>query len=144
MRISISAKSAASTPPAPERMVSSASRTSYSPDSSVRTSRLCTIVRRRASSALGLGQRVGVALLAGELEEHVDVVEPVRQRGEPLELALQRGEATGDALGVRLVVPQVGRGDELTELGDLPAHAVGVEHLLDGVHRRAQLLDLGL
>ena len=38
IRISISAQSAASTPPAPERMVTSASRSSYSPDSSVRTS----------------------------------------------------------------------------------------------------------
>ncbi len=38
IRISISAQSAASTPPAPERMVTSASRSSYSPDSRVRTS----------------------------------------------------------------------------------------------------------
>src|ERR671916_571710 len=38
MRMSISAKSAASTPPAPARMVTTASRMSYSPDSRVRTS----------------------------------------------------------------------------------------------------------
>src|SRR5829696_4683652 len=50
MRMSISAKSAASTPPASERMVTSASRESYSPDSRVRTSSSSMAVRMLASS----------------------------------------------------------------------------------------------
>src|SRR3954451_6623464 len=50
IRISISAKSAASTPPAPERIVTTASRSSYSPLSSVRTSSSPTALRREASS----------------------------------------------------------------------------------------------
>ena len=53
-------------------------------------------------------------------------------------------EPAGDPLGVGLVVPQVGRGDLLAEVGDLGAHRVEVQHLLDGVHRRLELLDLGL
>src|SRR3954469_24196333 len=51
IRISISAKSAASTPPAPERIVSSASRSSYSPERSVRTSRASTALWILPSSA---------------------------------------------------------------------------------------------
>ncbi len=50
MRSSICAQSAASTPPAWELIVMSASRASYGPESSVRTSRALTSVRREASS----------------------------------------------------------------------------------------------
>ncbi|SLJ67683.1 Uncharacterised protein [Mycobacteroides abscessus subsp. abscessus] len=55
MRISISAQSAASTPPAPERMLTSASRLSYSPESRVRTSiastSLCSAARSASASS---------------------------------------------------------------------------------------------
>src|ERR671917_51167 len=51
IRSSICAKSAASTPPASERMVTSASRSSYSPDSRVRTSSASTACCSAASSA---------------------------------------------------------------------------------------------
>ena len=64
--------------------------------------------------------------------------------GEPVDLALERGEPAGDAGGVVLVVPQVGGGDLLAEVGDLLAHRVEVEHLLDGAHGRLELLDLGV
>ncbi|CAB5003514.1 unannotated protein [freshwater metagenome] len=50
MRSSISAQSAASTPPASARMVMRASRESYSPDRSVRTSSSPTVVVSEASS----------------------------------------------------------------------------------------------
>lgn len=50
MRMSISAKSAASTPPAPARIVTTASRSSYSPDSSVRTSSSLTALATLVSS----------------------------------------------------------------------------------------------
>src|SRR5882757_1620336 len=51
MRSSISAQSAASTPPASERMVTSASRESYGPDRSVRTSSSSMLLRSAVSSA---------------------------------------------------------------------------------------------
>ena len=51
IRISISAKSAASTPPAPARMVTTASRWSYSPESRVRISRSESALRIEVSSA---------------------------------------------------------------------------------------------
>ena len=144
IRISISAKSAASTPPAPDRMVMRASRTSYSPDSRVRTSSASTALRilRRSDSASAM--RVRVALLLGELEEHAEVVEPVLEVREAVEVTLEQREPAGDARGVSLVVPEVGGCDLLAEVGDLGAHRVEVQDLLDGVHRRLELLDLGL
>ena len=39
--------------------------------------------------------------------------------GEPVELALQRGEPAGHPGGVGLVVPEVGSGHLLAEVGDL-------------------------
>ena len=51
IRSSMAAKSAASTPPASERIVTSASRSSYSPDSSVRTSRISTAFCSEASTS---------------------------------------------------------------------------------------------
>ena len=50
IRMSISAKSAASTPPAPARIVMTASRSSYSPLSRVRTSSSPTALRSASSS----------------------------------------------------------------------------------------------
>ena len=91
---------------------------------------------------LGLGQRRGVALLAAELDHELEVLEPAGQLGEPVDLALEDGEPSGHAGGVVLVVPEVGRGHLLAQVGDLGAHGVEVEHLLDGVHGRLELLDL--
>ena len=51
MRISISAQSAASTPPAPERILITASRGSYSPESMVVTSRDSMADSRESSSS---------------------------------------------------------------------------------------------
>ena len=85
-----------------------------------------------------------VALLAAELDHDLEVLEPAGQRGDAVDLALEGREASGHAGGVVLVVPEVGRGDLLAEVGDLGAHGVEVEHLLDGVHGRLELLDLGV
>ena len=56
MRSSISAQSAASTPPAPERMLTSASRWSYSPESMVVISKDSMAARSavRSSSAIAV------------------------------------------------------------------------------------------
>ena len=63
--------------------------------------------------------RVGVALLLRELEQHAQVVEAALQVGEPVEVALEQREPAGDPGGVGLVVPQVGGGHLLAEVGDL-------------------------
>ena len=76
-----------------------------------------------AELGLGLGQRVGVALLLRELDHDLEVVDAAVELGEPVELALERREPAGDPGGVGLVVPQVGGGDLLAEVGDLGAHA---------------------
>ena len=145
IRISISAKSAASTPPAPDRIVIRASRTSYSPDSRVRTSSASTALRILRRSRLGLGHACPRRSPPGRARGARSRSSSRSWRfGEPVEVALEQREPAGDARGVGLVVPQVGGGDLLAEVGDLGAHRVEVQHLLDGVHRRLELLDLGL
>ena len=93
---------------------------------------------------LGVGQHARVALLLAELHHDLEVVEAAGELGEPVHLALERGEPAGDAGGVVLVVPQVRGRDLLAEVRDLAAHGRDVEHLLDGAHGRAELLDLGV
>ena len=123
-------------------MVTSASRWSYSPDSSVRTSSSPIALRIDVELGLGLGQRVGVALVLGQLEQHPEVVEPPAQRLDPVELALHVGQPAGDLLGVLLVVPQVGGGGLLVEVGQLAAHRVEVEDRLDAAQGLVEVLEL--
>ncbi|GIH34838.1 hypothetical protein Mam01_50020 [Microbispora amethystogenes] len=52
------------------------------------------------------------------------------------------GEPAGDALRLVRVVPQIGRGSLLLQLGDLLAQGVEVEHVLDASQRAAKLVDL--
>ena len=93
---------------------------------------------------LGVLERRGVALLLTELDHDLQVVDPAGQLGDPVDLALEGREPAGDAGGVLLVVPEVGCGDLDSELADLLAHRVEVEHLLDGAHGRLELLYLGV
>ncbi len=92
--------------------------------------------------ALGVGHRIGVALLLTQLDHDLQVVDPVPERGEAVHLALEGGEPAGHPGGVVLVVPEVRRRDLLAEVGDLDTHRIDVEHLLDGAQRRVELLDL--
>ena len=59
-------------------MVISASRASYSPESRVRTSSASTAFLILAQLALGLGERVGVALLLAELDHDLEVLDAAR------------------------------------------------------------------
>ena len=77
-----------------------------------------------------LGQRVGVVLLRGQLEEHRQVVEALSQRLDPAQLALSVRELTGDLLGSGLVVPEVGIGGLVFQLFDAAPQAVDIEHAL--------------
>ena len=97
-----------------------------------------------AELALRLGDRVLVALLLAELDEDPDVLDPALQLEEAVQGALEEGELAGHARGVVLVVPEVRSGHLVAEVLDLLAHAVEVQDLTDGVHRRLELLDLGL
>src|SRR4029450_9440145 len=103
IRMSISAKSAASTPPASDRIVTSASRGSYSPARSVRTSS-SSIRARRA-----------------QLEQHDRVVQPTPEPLHPVQFALDERQARRDPLRLLLVVPEVRRGGRLVELGEVAA-----------------------
>ena len=78
-----------------------------------------------------LGQRVGVPLLLGQLDQDAHVVEPFTQPGQALQLGVDGGKPGGDTLRVLLVVPQVGSGDGLLELGCLGALGFGVDNGLD-------------
>ena len=92
MRISISAKSAASTPPAPERIVTTAARSSYSPASRVRTSSSPTALLHDDELALGLEQGLGVVLLLAHLDQGLEVVDAGVHAGDPVVLGLGAGQ----------------------------------------------------
>ncbi len=87
---------------------------------------------QRGQFLIGLGGGVLVAVLGGELQQDLDVVDPGPQVLEPVDLGLQGRQPRCGLLGVLLVVPQVGCGDLLLELGDLCTLGVWVEHRLDG------------
>ena len=137
--MSISAKSAASTPPASERMVTSASRESYSPLSRVRTSSSSISLRRPSSSRSASARVPGVALLLGHLVEDPGVVQPAAQLLDPAQVALQVGELGGQLLGLLDVVPEVRGGGLLLQLGDVAPELVDVQHRLDRPQRRVEL-----
>ena len=87
MRRSISAKSAASTPPAPARIVTTASRWSYSPDSSVRTSsspRSLRILTRSASASARVSSSSSSAAISTSVS---------RSSIRPLELLIRSSSA---------------------------------------------------
>ena len=81
MRSSISAQSAASTPPASERMVTSASRASYLPESRVRTSSSSIALLQRGHLGLDLGvcESASSVVLGGQLPQHLRVVDAAAQ-----------------------------------------------------------------
>ena len=138
--MSISAKSAASTPPASERMVTSASRESYSPESRVRTSSSSIAVRMLASSRSVSAVVASSPSSAAISCISADVVEPAAQLLDPAQVALQVGQPRGERLGGLDVVPEVGRGGLLLELGDLLAQVVDLEDGLDRLQGRVQFV----
>ena len=140
--MSISAKSAASTPPAPARIVTTAARSSYSPASRVRTSSSPTALRTATSSRLGLGEGLGVVLLLAHLDEGLEVVDLRVHAGDAVVLGLGPGEPGGDDLRLLLVVPEVGVGRLLLEVGDGRLELGQVGDLTHGRHGRAEVLDL--
>ncbi len=88
----------------------------------------------------GLRQRLDDLEIMVQLGQEEDDAESLVEAEN--ELGLQRRQASGDALGVGLVVPEVGGADLLLQAGDLGSHGVEVEHLLDRRQRCAELLDL--
>ena len=96
-----------------------ASRTSYSPESRVRTSSASTAFWTLASSTSASASESASPSSLAELDHDLEVVDAAAELGDPVDLALERGEPAGDARGVGLVVPQVGRRDLLAEVGDL-------------------------
>ena len=123
--------------------MTSASRTSYSPESRVRTSSSSTALCTRVSSA---SASATVSASASSLASSISTRgrRGGLERREAVEVALEDRQPPGDPLRVGLVVPEVGGRHLLAELRDLGAHGVEVEHLLDGVHRRLELLDLSV
>jgi hypothetical protein len=117
-------------------MVTSASRESYWPDSSVRTS----------SSSIsffgGLGPGRLVVLALGQLEHHPRVVQPPHQGVQPGQVALDVGQPARHRLRVLLVRPQVGVGGLLAQARGFAAQRVRIENRRYAVKRRRQSRDL--
>ncbi len=138
IRISISAQSAASTPPAPDRMLTTASRSSYSPDSRVRTSMASMSSRSFVQLGVGLGSRcsgIRAFFFGGHFVEHRQVVDALAQFLDAAQFVLRVRQLAGDLLRVRLVVPQVGVGGFGLERLDAAAQTVDIEHPLHGRQR---------
>jgi hypothetical protein len=91
---------------------------------------------------LGLGHRRGVGLLLAQLDQHLELVDPVVHLDDPVVLGLGARELGGHPLGVLDVVPQVRRRHLVLEVPDLALQALQVGHLAHRRHRRAQVLDL--
>ena len=100
-------------------------------------------LRSRPARASASASVAGVALLLGQLAQHAESSSRRRRLSTRSSSPCTCGQPAGDLLRVLLVVPEVGRGHLLAEVRDLAAHRVDVEDLLDGVHRRLELLDLG-
>ena len=90
---------------------------------------------------VGLGEDLGVVRLSPELDEDPDVVDALPEADDAFGLGLQDRQPPGDLLGMCLVVPEIGCGHLLLELGDLCPHRVEVENGLDRRHRRVEGLD---
>ena len=84
---------------------------------------------------LGLGEDLGSVLpllLTGELDHRLEVLDALPQALDPLEVGLGVGQRGGDHLGGVGVIPQVGCGGLLGELGDPGAQGLRVGHRGDG------------
>jgi hypothetical protein len=73
----------------------------------------------RRRQGFHLGHCSGVVFGGAELEEHHGVLEIARQFFDGAELLLDRRAATGDRLGLFLVLPEAGLQRLPLELGDL-------------------------
>ena len=61
--------------------------------------------------ALRLGRQFGVRPLLGEVDHHLQVLEPALVALQLLDGGAQLGDLTGDPLRVLLVVPEIRRGE---------------------------------
>ena len=143
MRRSISAKSAASTPPAPARIVTTAGRSSYSPSSRVCTSSSPDHLLQLRELGARLVGGVLVARLVGELDEHLEVVETPLDAVDAGELRLPVAERARDLLRLLGVVPEVGHTGLIAQSGDLGREAVDVDDGTDVAEGGAQRIDVG-
>jgi len=100
-------------------------------------------LRQLRELALGFGHRVSVVLLGTHLDEGLEVVDRGVHVLDAVLLGVRARQGGGDLLGRFDVVPQVGGGRLLLEVGDLLLQLLEVEHLAHGRHRRAQVLDFG-
>jgi hypothetical protein len=72
--------------------------------------------------------------------QQADVVQAAAQLLHPAQVALQVGQLGGERLRGLDVVPEVGRGGLLLELGHLATQPVDVEDSLDGPQGRVELV----
>src|SRR5579859_8129204 len=135
MRSRFSAKSAASAPPAWALIEISASRASYWPFSSVRTSSW-SISARRPALTVGLVFGGLVVLHLGQVEQHLGVAQALTQAGQPGQLGFKVGKPPGHLLRPILVSPQSGIGGLLAQVRCLPLHFARIKHSLDAVELR--------
>lgn len=91
---------------------------------------------------LGLGEGIGVALVLGELEENLEIVDPVAQRLGLADLGLHVRKLAGDLLRCLRVIPEGRRRRLLLERGDVRPQRIQVQDGLDRPHGRGEGLQL--
>jgi hypothetical protein len=116
IRISISAQSAASTPPAPDRMLTSFHR--------------LDVLAQLLEFGVGLCHIVGPAFVGRQFIHHREVIEALTELLDPPQFALGVGKLTGDALGVRLVIPEVRVRRLVLQLFDSTAKPLDIKYPL--------------
>ena len=92
----------------------------------------------------GLGEDVSalIRVLGGHVHHGLQVVDALAHLRDAIQLALAVAECARHGLGGARVVPQVGRGRLLVQLGDLLAQLVRLHDRDDVLHRGAQGRDL--
>jgi hypothetical protein len=98
--MSISAKSAASTPPAPARIVTTASRALPFAGQEGPDFELVEVLLDLGQLGLGLGEGVGVALFGAHLDEDLEVLDARVHAGDAVVLGVGARQGGGDLLGL--------------------------------------------
>jgi hypothetical protein len=142
MRCSISAKSAASTPPGARADGDHSGPVVVLAVEQRGDLELAQVLLDGGELDLGLLGTLGVVALVGELHEHLEVVDPTLQAFDASQFALPVAEGAGDFLrGIR-VVPEILRARLLAELGDLGLELVDADHRPDVAEGLAERCDL--
>lgn len=142
--MSISAQSAASTPPAARADGDHGLALVVLPGQQRPDLHGFDVLAQLDAFGIRLGHHRVVFAFFGKLVKHRQIVEATPQLLDPAQLTLRVRELTRHLLAAGLVVPQVGVGGGLLQRLDPGTQAVDVEHPLHRGEGRVEVSDVGL